>query len=85
MANTVGRFTFVLLGDDESGSSDISIGPVIKICLKQWTTLDNGDPAISPNLMSEDDIDKYIKDLKEDLEAVRDSAKREFQRANRKL
>ncbi len=53
--------------------------PVVNICLKGWMSNeekgDKGPPIISPDLMTEDEIDLHVKKLKSELETIRIEAK----------
>ena len=51
--------------------------PIVFLNLRYWGSDGEGDaPHVSPSLMSEQEIDDYIKVLKADLDAVGKRAKR---------
>lgn len=51
------------------------------IVLDHWTSNGNGHPIISPNLMSDGEIDEYVEQLKADIDAVGKRAKGALSRA----
>jgi hypothetical protein len=72
MATTVRVF-----GIDRSGSKRS-----IRICLEHWARWEEGGaPTISPDLMSEREIDACIDHLKADLDALAKKAKRALRAA----
>lgn len=83
MANTIGRFDFEATEMEKEGS--LPFDPIIRLCLKvsHGNTRD-GFPLISPDLMSEAEIDEYILQLKADLESVGRSAKIKLKKSKEK-
>lgn len=85
MTNTIGQFDYSItkLG---KGSKTLPFNPWVHICLKSWgnTDVGSGAPLISAQLMSEEEIDTHIKDLKDDLDAVGTRAKKALKDAKAK-
>jgi hypothetical protein len=75
MANTIGKFDYDIT---KMGKNDpVPFDPFIHLCLKSsGGTTPDGAPTLSPNLMTDREIDEYIQDLKRDLDAVGSKAKR---------
>jgi hypothetical protein len=74
MSSTIGQFDFTVsqvLREDQPPSS-----PRVVIILQRWGTDSDGKPQISADLMSDTEIDRHIRDLKDDLDAVAVEAKR---------
>ena len=81
MTKTIGKFTYQLIAprkDDTPLSAIIRIGP------QNWSTGEDGWVCLTPDLMSDSEIDYYINAFKKDLERVRRLAKRALKRANEK-
>ena len=51
-------------------SDGLLFNPVVHICLQRWLTQSDGTPIFTPQLMSEEEIDWYVKALKDDLDSV---------------
>ena len=79
MSNTIGRFGFQIVKMKESDK--IPFSSIVTICLDRWTKTKDGAPTISPHLMTEREIDNYIRDLKDDLDSVGRKAKAALKRA----
>jgi hypothetical protein len=81
LANTIKQFYFAVRGGRASKPDEISTTPIINIHLRRWTTLPASEtPVISPDLMSEREIDEHVKLLKDDLNAVAEAAKKAFRK-----
>ena len=76
MARTIGRFDFIHIPSEGKHS------PIIKISLRKWSEPEaeplKGKIIISPDLMTEYEIDEYVDLLKKDLDAVRAKAKKKL-------
>lgn len=59
----------------------LPFNPHVVIVLDHWTSNGDGPPIISPQLMSEREIDEYVQQLKVDLDAVAKTAKAALSRA----
>ena len=71
MANTLKQFDFVLQGGENSQAGAVRMNPTLYICLTQWTKMEgSAAPVLSPDLMSEGEIDGYIGLLIADLEGA---------------
>jgi len=55
--------------------------PYIKICLSEYSNDSEGNVFLSPELMTEKEIDEAIDFLSSQLEKARKSAKRELKKA----
>jgi hypothetical protein len=81
MATTVKTFGFVLRGGKPK-PNEIPVTPAVNICVKRWATSQTSNqPLISPDLVTDGEIDWHIDALKADLEAVRSAAKRALGKA----
>ena len=80
MANTIGRFDYELIAPETD--AQIPFSAIIHIVPKTFSRDKDGWPRLSPQLMTEHEIDAHIQALKEDLDHVGRLAKRELQRAN---
>jgi hypothetical protein len=69
MSGPIGRFGFEVFG----GGSE-SLSPAIVLVVERWRAEENA-PSISPNLMSEREVDEYIASLKADLDRISRRAK----------
>lgn len=79
MSSTIGQFDFTISQvhrEDQAPSS-----PRVVIVLQRWGTDPEGTPQISADLMSDTEIDRHIRDLKNDLDAVAVEAKRALAQA----
>ena len=81
MAKTIHQFDYILLGGGKPKPGEIIVAPIVYISLDHLTTLEGGARVISPDLMSESEIDEYIAMLKADLDAVAEKAKAAINRA----
>lgn len=59
----------------------LSASPYVKIVLDNWSTVGDGVPSITPQLMHEDEVDTYIRLLKADLDAIGKQAKSALRKA----
>lgn len=79
---TIGRFSFEVF--KRTKDMQLPMHPFVRLCLKRWGDTVGGptdSPALSPQLMTEQEIDRHIDELKEDLEKVRSEAKRALRKA----
>lgn len=83
MTKTIGRFDFETI--EAETENVLQFGPTIRLCLKFFGTTSGGFPTISPDLMTEDEIDYYVAQLKADLDAVGKSAKEKLKKSKEKL
>ena len=79
MAKTVGRFDYSILAPKQG---DIPVNAIVHIVPKTYSTDESGRPLLSPQLMSEQEIDWHVQAYKEDLDHVGRLAKRALRRAN---
>ena len=77
MSKTIGRFGYTIAKMKKSDR--LPFNPVVHICLEHWR--ENGAPIVTPQLMSEREIDEYVKYLKDDLDSVGRKAKAALVRA----
>ena len=63
-------------------SDKLPFNPVVHICLQKWSTQSDGTPIFTPQLMTEGEIDWYVKELKDDLDSVGRKAKAALVKAN---
>ena len=83
MSNTIGQFSYAVTKMDKSDS--LPFDPFVVINLQHWgKETASGAPIVSANLASESEIDEHIRNLKADLDAVGQKAKRDLQNARRK-
>jgi hypothetical protein len=80
MSRTIGRFDFRIYGGGKPKPGKLSISPIVVLVLKRWTT-SNGAPAISPELVTDGEIDEHISALKADLDAIAKAAKAALKKA----
>jgi len=73
MAATIKRFDYSITKMKES--DPYPFDPIVRICLARVAKNNKGEIEISPDLMTEDEIDHYIGELKSDLDAVGKRAK----------
>ena len=77
MAKTIGHFDYECFGGPDDEEIGLPTSPVVRLHLKDWSQWEkDGPPGISPNLMTEQEIDTHIVLLKADLDAVGAAAKR---------
>ena len=81
MAKTIGTFTYRLIAPRED---DMPFNAITHIGLQRWSNLGDDWPILSPQLMTEGEIDYHINAYKEDLDRVGRLAKRALKRANEK-
>jgi hypothetical protein len=74
MVNTIGQFDYEITKMDSD--SPLPFNPQIVLCLKHWgaTTRDSA-PTISATLMTEQEIDFHVDQLKADLDRLAGTAK----------
>lgn len=61
-----------------------SISPTAKIRVKHWTSQKSGGPYISPDLISDNEIDSHVDYLIEELELIRVCAKKAHRDASKR-
>jgi hypothetical protein len=83
MSNTIGQFSHTVT---KMGKADsLPFDPFVVINLQHWEReTSSGSPIVSANLASEAEIDEHIRNLKADLDAVGQKAKRDLQNARSK-
>ena len=81
MAKTVGRFDFRIVA---SKKGDIPFNAIVHIVPKTYSSDEDGRPLLSPQLMTEQEIDWHVQVYKEDLEHVGRLAKGALRRANQR-
>lgn len=79
MNKTIGKFGYTIAKMKKSDNQPFR--PFVHIYLKKYTTEENGVPIVTPQLMSEREINGNIKQLKDDLENVGRKAKTALVRA----
>ncbi len=80
MSKTIGTFGYTIAKMKKSDR--LPFNPVVHICLQNWSTPSDGAPIVTPQLMTEGEIDWYVKALKDDLDSVGRKAKAALVRAN---
>ena len=70
--NTYSLQYWIRGGKDESYPTS----PIVNICLKTWSTKKDIPPIISPDLMTEGEIDHHVNKLQSELETIRVEAKK---------
>ena len=78
--NTIKQFDYHI---PKAKSGALPFPAFIRIILRRWLRLDDGTPVISPELMSDGEIDQYIQDCKDDLDRVGRLAKQALQKAQK--
>ena len=81
MAKTVGRFDYRILAPKKG---DRPFNAIVHIVPKTYSSNEDGWPLLSPQLMTEQEIDWHVQAYKEDLDRVGRLAKRALQRANKR-
>jgi hypothetical protein len=81
MAETTDVFDFRGWGLTKAKPGEMRGRPVVVLCLKSWTTWKPGTPTLTPQLMSEREIDAYIRLLQKDLVAAGERAKAALRKA----
>ena len=79
MSKTIRDFKYRLYA---SGKGQLPHPAMVRIGLRTWSTDEAGWIFISPDLMTEDEIDYEINAHKDDLDRVGKLAKRALKRAN---
>ena len=79
MGKTIGRFKYKLTAPRKG---DMPFNAIVRLGLKTWSSDEKGWPMVSPDLMTEGEIDAHVKACKEDLDHVGRLAKRALRRAN---
>jgi len=79
MAKTIGRFTYRIVAP---GKGDRPFNAIVNLGPHHWSTEKDGWPCLTPNLMTEGEIDHYVSALKVDLDRVGRVAKKALTRAN---
>ncbi len=79
MSKTIGTFGYIIAKMKKSDR--LPFNPVVHICLEHWPVPKDGAPIVTPQLMSEREIDEYVKYLKDDLDSVGRNAKAALVRA----
>lgn len=62
------------------GKDELPFGPIVNLWLREYS-MSNGKVLLSPNSMTNDEIDGYVDDLIDQLESVRKKAKKRLSRA----
>lgn len=81
MTGTIGRFTYKIIAPRKE---DMPFNAIVQVGPKMWSTDEDDWPILSPNLMTEAEIDHHINALKADLDKVGRLAKKALKRANEK-
>ena len=84
MAKTVGRFSYRIRAPKKSTKPFTPTKAVVHIIPAYYSRDEDGCPLLSPELMSEEEIDLCVQAYKEDLDHVGRLAKRALQRANQR-
>jgi hypothetical protein len=85
MAKTAGRFGYEIRAPKKHrGVPFMPFKAIIHIVPTHYSKDKDGWPRLSPELMSEQEIDWYVQACKEDLDRVGRLAKRTLQRANQR-
>lgn len=80
MTNRLGKFDYEIT--KAKSGSNLPFNPRLQFCLKEYgQTTSDGAPTISPSLMTDQEIDEYVKLLKDDLDAVSKNAKKALRKA----
>lgn len=82
MSKTIKRFTYKMLATKEGFPPT---NPIVRFYLKWGSEDEKGWPSVSPDLMSEAEIDSYAELLKEDIDRVKRTAKLNFRKANARM
>jgi hypothetical protein len=81
MGNTIDQFDFDIFRGIPPESGKLPHPPVVRLNLKHWDNGGENPPTVSPNLMTEQEIDSHIALLKADLDAAGRRAKSALRRA----
>lgn len=79
MSKTIKQFEFQVIKMPKGDG--LPFNPHVEITLDHWMRNGDGSPIISPHLMTSDEIDFHIQQLKVDLDAVGKRAKAALLRA----
>jgi hypothetical protein len=79
VSKTIKHFDYRIIKMGKGGTSPFD--PYVEIILDHWIEQNNNTTIVSPNLMSETEIDERIQALKIDLDAVGKMAKAALIRA----
>ena len=79
MTKTIGVFSYRIFAPKKG---DYSFNAIVHIVPKTYWTAKDGLPILSPQLMTEQEIDWHVQALKEDLDHVGRLAKRALKHAN---
>jgi hypothetical protein len=79
MSKTIKQFDYQII--KMAKGDDLPFNPHVEIVLDHFTSKGNGPPIISPDLMSDGEIDEYVEQLKADIGAVGKRAKDALSRA----
>lgn len=79
MSDTIRRFGYDITKTKKTDS--MPFNPIVWLCLDSWTTSEQNQPRITPQLMTEEEIDTYLALLHEDLDKAGKRAKSALQRA----
>lgn len=83
MPNTIGQFDYEVTKMDKG--SDLPFNPHVLLCLKHWgATTRDGAPVVSATLMTDQEIDFHIGQLKADLDRLASTAKAALRKAQEK-
>lgn len=78
MGKTIGTFDYTI---EKMKPDDRPFNPVVHICLQNWSPGSGNVPRVSPELMTEGEIDEQVNALKADLDNVGRKAKAALVRA----
>ena len=85
MAKTTGRFRYEIRAPKKRrGMRFVPFKAIVHIGPAYYSKDEDGWPRLSPELMSEGEIDEFIQNCKKDLDHVGQLAKRALQRANQR-
>ena len=80
MAATIKQFAYEIT--KMKSDNQVVFDPMVLLVLDHWgTTKKGGAPTLSANLMSADEIDEHVENLKADLDSVAVNEKRALQKA----
>ena len=79
VSNTIGQFDFAI--NRMRREDQIPSPPAVVLTLQRFGRRDDGMPEISASLMTDAEIDRHVADLKADLDAVADQAKKALAQA----
>ena len=85
MGKTIGQFGYRIRAPKKRrGVSFIPFKAIVHVVPTHYSKDEDGWPRLSPELMSEQEIDGHLQELKKDLDRVGRLAKRALQRANQR-